>query len=250
MNFFRTFLGTVLAFAILAAVTIGAALLFVPGPHSFNFYFILAQILAGEFALMLFILRGFSTAHAGATGPSGVAQQGSYRIFAFAYAISLVMTIAYFGFVRQTSVSAVSGLDFAFYGVQLLVIGLPLVVLIMAETSLRFVEQPGQAEAALKDRAGETIQKAVAALEDTILWAQPKAREAAATGIQRLEMAHRSLKSAVAAKLGMKSGAVRDIGGDLDGVIGRLRRAAGEDRDLNQALIEAAEDVTRIAARL
>ncbi len=245
MNFLRTAFGFTLAFAILVAITIGAGLLFVPEPRGFPFVFVVGQIVLGEAILLLMILRSFGTADRGASGPSSLAQVGTYRLFVAAYVASLALTIAYFGWVRPQT-----PMDLAFYGIQLLVLGVPLALAIMSETTVRFMDQGVRADAAAKAEAGASIAKAVAALEDTVLWTSAQVRGKAAVGLQKLELAHRTLKRAVDAKIGLKGSTADAVGQDLDGVVGRLRRAVGEDRDLDVALTQAAEDLQRIAARL
>lgn len=244
MNRFRTVFVAFIAFAILAAITIGAALLFVPGPYTIAFYAVVGQIVAGEMILFLLLARSFlSTGRTG--GASGVTQLGTYNVFTIAFFISLVITIGYFGFgvEREGTVN-----DYIFAGIQLLVLGIPLVFLIMAETTMRFTEQDGRDAQDEAERAKRRVTRAFRGIEQSIDDIPPGERDPAA--MQQIEMAMRTLKSAIDSKLGLRNRDSRDLVDDIEDLETRFKTTLRSGAGVKLALGDVAAQITRAAQRL
>lgn len=244
MNRFRTVFVAFIAFAILAAITIGAAMLFVPGPYTIAFYAVVGQIVAGEMILFLLLARSFiSTGRSG--GASGATQLGTYNIFTIAFFVSLVITIGYFGFGVQREGTAN---DYIFAGVQLLILGIPLVFLILAETTMRFTEQDGRDAQEESGRAKRRVTRAFKGIEQAIDDIPAGDRDPAS--MQQIELAMRTLKSAIDSKLGLRNADSRDLVDDIEDMEIRFKTSLRGGGGVKLALSDVAAQITRAAQRL
>lgn len=245
MNRARTVFVYFIAFAILAAVTIGAALLFFKEPQrTIAFYVVVGQILAGEAILFLLLARSIiSTGRDG--GASGVTQLGTYRIFFLAYFASLAITVAYFGFGvhRNGEVN-----DYIFAGIQLLVLGIPLFYAIMSESTQRFVQADGLDAQDEADRAQRRVRRAFRGIEDSIDDLPAEAKGGAA--MQQLDLAMRTLRSTIDAKLGLRNRDSRDLVDDIEDLESRFKAGARAGATPDETIADLAAQVTRTAGRL
>jgi hypothetical protein len=245
MNRFRTVFVYLIAFAILAAVTIGAALLFFKEPQrTIAFYVVVGQIVAGEAILFLLLARSIiSTGRKG--GASGVTQLGTYRTFLLAYFVSLAITVAYFGFnvQRQGEVN-----DYIFAGIQLLVLGIPLFYAIMSESTQRFVQADGLAAQEEGDRAQRRARRAFRGIEEAIDTLPAEARTGAA--MQQLDLAMRTLRSSIDAKLGLRNADSRDLVDDIEDLEARFKAGVRNGGAPDTVIADLAAQVTRAAQRL
>ncbi len=245
MNRFRTVFVYLIAFAILAAVTVGAALLFFKEPQrTIAFYVVVGQILAGEAILFLLLARSIiSTGRTG--GASGVTQLGTYRTFLLAYVASLAITVAYFGFNvhRQGEVN-----DYIFAGIQLLVLGIPLFYAIMSESTQRFVQADGLDAQEEGDRAQRRARRAFRGIEEAIDTLPAEARSGAA--MQSLDLAMRTLRSSIDAKLGLRNADSRDLVDDIEDLESRFKAGVRTGGAPDTVIADLAAQVTRAAQRL
>ncbi|MCC6917703.1 MAG: hypothetical protein IT548_00780 [Alphaproteobacteria bacterium] len=237
-------MGTILAFAVLAAVTLGAALLFVKEPdRTLSFYVIVGQLLLGEAVLFMLMSRSFiATARRG--GASGVAQIGTYRLFLLAYIVSLAITISYFGFgyQRQGGVN-----DYIFAGIQVIVLGVPLFMAMMSETTTRFVEQDGRDAQAEARRGQRRLDKALGGIEDLV--SSLPVEQRGSSELQNVELGMRTLRNSINSKLGLRGYDSRELADQIEDLESGFKRSLLSG-NAGAALSDLAAQLTRAAQRL
>lgn len=244
MNRFQTVLVVFVAFAILSAITVGAAMLFIPGPYTIAFYAVVGQIVVGEIILFLLLARSI-IASGRRGGASGATQLGTYNIVFIAYFVSLVLTVGYFGFNVEREDTAN---DYIFAGIQLLVLGIPLVFVIMSETTMRFVEEDGRDAQDEAARAKRRVTKAFRDLDQAIADIPPEERDGAA--MQQLDLALRTLKSTIDSKLGLRNRDSRDLADEIEDLESRFKASLRSGMGTRPAIADLAAQVSRATQRL
>lgn len=244
MNRFQTVLVALVAFVILGAITVGAAMLFVPGPYTIAFYAVVGQIVVGEVIVFLLLARSI-IASGRRGGASGATQLGTYNLFFIAYYVSLVLTVGYFGFNVEREGTAN---DYIFAGIQLLVLGLPLVFIMMSETTMRFVEEDGRDAQDEADRAKRRVAKAFRDLDETIADIPPAERDGAA--MQQLDMAMRTLRASIDSKLGLRNRDSRDLADEIEDLESRFKASLRSGAGARPAIADLAAQVSRATQRL